>query len=139
VIDLYGEPWNAGVWVSNRTGDTEQAKITRSKMNEKQLERLLELPYGVPYTAAEALDVLRHEVMRRRQTDPEWKISKSFTMKAPWDGEWEAGQWVCHRLCSGQEADYLRSVMSKRELEDLEALPYNKGAPLSKSSKQLAP
>ena len=117
--------WRAGSWVAIRTGFDPSTQAMRSRMTERQRERLDALPYGLAFTTDDALDALEAEVTKQRQTNPRWRLTYTYKFEAPWgEPEWKAGSWVSGRRGSSQQAQQKRKKLTERQRDRFEALPY---------------
>ena len=119
----WDQRWQAGNWVSHRTGEKAKAVSTRRKMTAVQRSRVDALPYGklVPFSIDEALARLEVEVDTREAS---WRIPQKLVLAAPWDPSWKAGRWVNSRIGQGAQAVALCANMTSAQRRRFEALPY---------------
>ena len=68
-----------------------------------------------------ALARLEAEVTTR---GPDWRISYTLVLAAPWDERWHAGVWVCSRTGQSAQAEATRRNMTPAQMQRFEALPY---------------
>ena len=116
--------WNAGGWISHRTGDGVRARSLRASMTASELASFNELVeyYGTDVTTAQVLEALHAYLRAQLERDMYWRFKKSTMIETPWARRWNAGVWISVRTGDGARARSLRASMTASELASFDEI-----------------
>ena len=120
----WAKKWNAGTWITKRTGDSAQAKSARASMTAPELASFNELVeyYGTDVSTAQALEALHAYLKVQLEKDKYWRFKQSMKIETPWAKNWNAGGWFNHRTGDSAGAKSKRASMTKSERASFDEL-----------------
>ena len=120
----WAKKWNAGSWISHRTGNSASAKSKRKSMTKSELASFNEILeyHGTDVSTAQALKALHAHLHAQHEKDKYWRFKQSTKIETPWAKKWNAGKWISNRTGDKAQAESLRAPMTKSELTSFDEL-----------------